>query len=425
MLVVLPISAIAGQWQSESLTSFSTSYNDNPTLLPTELNPQSTASMTAFYESEFTYLTPASTFGIAPRVQGIYYLDRDLSDLDTINYFLTLDSTVRRALVNWGITAGLDQQNILSSEDTDPNDPDSGGDGNFLRADDTLTRYRVSPRVSWTPTPQDSLSLGLNYTVVDYDLDFTGRSDFETYAITLNYQRILSLRQSIGVTGGWLDSSADRLGLVLLCDGDLLPETGCTNFQLETADFLNDSDGYNANLLYSFNWTETLTVNASFGRQNTDVSSRVIAGGQESFAVDSNFKSDQYSLRLVSERERTEWNLGISRAVQPSSNGAPSDKIQFDAGIGYRITDRMRGSFAVVAFRQESVSDARITENEFLRADAGLSYSLNRQWSVNTTYSFRNNDPRLVNLQGEEADATQSLNRKSNSISISTRYSFR
>lgn len=423
--VLLPSVTLAGQWQTESNASLISRYNDNPTLAPKSSNPIATSIAVGTYEAEFIYADPAFNFTFTPNVQANYYLDRDLEELDSINFLANTSVTLLREQTTWGINSRISRRNILSSEDTDPNDPDEGGDGNFIRADDNLTLISVSPRATWKISPQADLNSSLSYSIADYDLDFTGRSDFENFSANLFYDWAFSQRHSLGIFGNWFSSDAERLSLIVLCGGEFPPPPGCTNLQVNEGTFENNSSGYSVSLTYKFRFNSLVDINASIGRQSTQLES-VADGGTQRISIKSTFASQQYRLSLTTRGERTNWEIGISQAIQPAtSDGAPSDRLQANARLQHRFTERISTNLAIVAYRRSSVSSARIRESEFLRTDLSLSWRVARRISISGTYAFRKDSPRLVIFEGRPATAESSLSRQSNSFSVSFRYTFR
>jgi len=423
-----PMMATAGGWEVDPEVTVSTRYNDNPTLQPEFFNPISALSGIAILRANISTTEANSAFELRPRIQTTYYPEKVFEELNRTDWFLNGSYNFNDAL--WAFTSGFsyDKQSVISSEDSDPTDPGNGGSGNFFRVDDTREQFSFSPGISYRPTLRDTILLNGTFSSTDHKLDFTNRADFDTYGLSFNYQRALSNRHSVGFFATAYTTDSSRIGAVITCDDGNFPSV-CPGVPEESlilipGEFINDSDGNSFNLSYSFDWTENTQLKLNFGRQETDIISGVVipAGSIE---TKSSFKSNQYLVGITSTRQLFDWEINASRSVQPNSNGTPSDKIQLQAQITTRHTPKLSSNIAAIGFRQTARNAAFARENEFVRLDMTLTWRINRDFSLNGTYIFRNRDPEITRFDdGLEDNPSDNAVRKSNSFTLALRYKF-
>lgn len=408
--------ASAGQWENSNLAAIVGRYDDNPTLLPDAEDPDSTTLLVATYDSEFLYREPDRQYTFTPRIQGVYYPDRDFKDLDRIEYFLRANANFQGLRFNWGINGSYSSQSILSSEDADPENPDSDASGNFLRVDDTRDTLSIAPNFSWAMSERDQINGSVVYSVVDHELDFTGRADFDTYALNLNYQRSLSERHFVGVALGTYAVESEQLAFTRIDLGGGMFGTAISELEF-------DSDGRNASVTYTYLASEKTSFNASLGRQETDLESRrILLGTTDSF--ESSSRGTTYDVGFTTRGERWTFEGNASRRVSPNSNGTPSDRTQLQFKNTYRLTEKLTAALAAIGYKQNRTSASRTDNNDFLRADFSLGWRLDRRWSASFIYTYRKRDPRSADLLGGAVPARQNLVRTSDSVSLSLRYEF-
>lgn len=423
LTVLASANAYSSGWDVKTKTRLGAQYEDNPALQPDFSDPVATNSAIAQVEALILKEEPNSSLEIAPRARATYYPDKDFEDLNRIDYFFRGAYSQSESLWNWSISANYDYQSILSSEDSDPTNPDDSGSGNFLQADDKRERYGVSPTLQWNPTQKDRVLVGVSYTNVDHKLEFTNRSDFETYGGSISYDRSLTERQSLGFFMTRSQTDSDRRGAVLACIDGTIPNL-CPGVIVIDGTFINDSESESLNFTYNYNLTEITRLRASYGRQKTDIESGLVVPNDQLFNT-ATFKSNQYSLALITRERRYDWELNASRSIQPSSNGAPSDKNQIQSRLQYRFTPTLTGTVAALAYESESRSAFLRQETKFIRADLSLAWNLDRNWQVSGTYTYRSRDPQVVSLNAAESvNVTTNAARTNHSLSITMNYTF-
>lgn len=428
-------SASAGVWDNEGLIATSVRWSDNPALLSDIQETESTLALVASAQGEFSFIDPNREITIVPKIVQTYYPDRDFSDLDQTDYFLRVSTNTRDKLINWGGSVSYDDQGILTAEDANLEDPDDSGDANFLSADDRRERIAITPTFSWAPTTKDLVSVSAGFSRVDFDQEFTGRADFDTYTTAVNYQRSVTERQGLGLSYSTFSSDAESSFFTLVCSDGGFVFLGCPDdtrdITLQTVN--NDSDGRNLEINYTYQISELIAGNLSFGRQETEIETRSSIPG-DSFSSASSFRSNTYRAGLSKDGPRFDWSFSLSRSVQPTSLGSPADTIRFSGNMSYRLTELVSVSLQGSGFTQDVRSALTSRENEFVRVDATLSWRFTRRLSVNSTYTFRRQNPNVRQLAQDPADDNDTpvdpinealnLTRTSNSVTVFLRYNF-
>ena len=429
-MTLVSATAWAGAWENEGEFSAAASYSDNPGLLTELQNPEGALATVATARANLRFIDPNREVAIVPTLRQTYYPDSDFRDLNQTDYLFRISTNTLERRVTWGAELAYDDQGILSAEDTNPDDPNDGGDANFLRADDRRERFVAAPRLNLQISPQDVVSVSVNYTIVDFELDFTDRSDFDSYGGSINYDRQLTQRQTLGFLASRSTLEATRLGRFPVCINGELPtfqpdgSLSCLPVTVVVGDLTNDSEGTSLRLVYTFNLSEQTQLNAALGRQSTDIESGIFLPNEQQVS-ESSFKSTEYNLGIVRTGEHYNWRVNASRSVQPSSIGQPADKIQVSGSFGYRVTERLNMEVAGVAFKQDLKSALVTRENEFLRADLTMAWRLTRNWALTGAYTFRRQNPTIRRLDEIETPENASLIRRSNTASLTLRYRFR
>lgn len=436
----IPLQAEAGQWQNEADLSTGFRYNDNPGFLIDEREPEGALANVTAGAASLAYRSPNREAVIRPRIQRTYYFDDDFEDLNQTDYRLRASTNTLRRRLTWGAEFSYADEGVLTAEDVDAEDPTQGGDANFLAANDRVERLFLSPSINWQLTQRDLVTLSANYANVDFDRDFTLRSDFENYGATINYSRQVTKRQSIGFLASRTVLESTRLVRLPVCeDGslpvllplpigisipDCPPDDLIVPPLLGVGDFINDSKGTSLRFVYSFDFSEQLQFSAQVGRQNTDIESGVVLPATDDLQQ-AQFRSTEYNISLTHAGQRTNLQVNLSRIVQPTSFGQPADTIRLSTSFNYRLTPLITLELTGVAFQQDLRTAVLAQENQFYRADIALRWRLSRSLALVSTYTYRNQELDLRRFEGTLAETRSLLNSDSNAASITAQYRFR
>lgn len=357
--------AAADEWNYAARAGLSSVYDDNPTLTE-DSNIDSTFRFLAFYEMDIETRRDNTVFEISPRVSRDYYPDSEDSDLESTDYEITGTWSTVTPTSRWNVNFRTSEENILSTDtvaETGITD---------TTADDSRTIYSVSPSVTWTPTPKDSLIFGLNWNKIDFDKDFTNRNDSETTGANFSYLRAITQKQSLGLTGRVTSSERDNTRCTLYtyyiddavaaprpseppCDefpdnspnnlfpvfapsgallglgsnADIFPSPDDYLFTqniLSTSD--SDTDTYSVTLDYQYTFSPLLSISLSAGREKTKTSNTLedINGTtllQDSvlvFLPPNNFivVNDSFVSRRKTDAENETYNVRVTKLTERS-----------------------------------------------------------------------------------------------------------
>jgi hypothetical protein len=453
-LVILLLSsynpALASAWDWGSNITLSSVYNDNPTLRDDDLETEDTFRFLAAYEMDMQRQSANRSFTFNPRVTRDYYPDSDKSDLESTDFFLNGSYRVSRPTFNWGLTANVDRQNILSNDNSVAQ---SGSANNTFRADDIQYTYRVSPSFSWQISGRDQMTISVSARKTDFDLDYTGRSDVEAYSFNTSYLRTLTLRQQVGISGSLSHSNAEgtscRLDLNFITNpGNPQPPIfePCTNLNDPTivnAFNRNETDSYNLSIDYNYAWSETVSLKARYGLQSSDSSQIVRDADGVTLLIDadtfdentntadpideinSTFESSTYDIALTKQFETADYKISLNRQVIPSQAGTPQDRYQVGFDLNAKLTPRLDSRLKLTAWEQESIflaSDDNSTninrKTRYFQGAMRLSWNFTRKLSMQGKYTYRYRDRDALG----DTDSTTST---SNAINIGVSYKFK
>ena len=421
-------SAYADGWEYGSRAALTLNTDDNPTLIADEIvvgiDPDTGEEITedrresifrflAYYEFELQNQTANRSFNIRPRVSRDYFPDREDSDLENFAYnvpgFYSITGQTTR--FNLGFSARQDQaiSNDINAE--------GNVQGQGFRADDIFVVYSITPTFTWTPTPNDQFFLSGSWSKQDFDLDFTGRSDFEGKGASLSYSRTLTPRQTLGLTAQINNGDLEGRNCLNVPAGVFPDNPPCSErpgilpgFVQTNITNKNSTDLTSFTVDYSFRITPTLEFRASIGRQNTETEQQIIDDDGNDALPGSEFESDNetYNIGLTKSTERSEIRFTAGRStVLQSVNGTPQDRDTYDLTIQSRWTPKIRTILRLNYRDQQSVffrdaedgdiADRIEQKNRFYNGELQLRYQLSRKWSAVTAYRYQQRDIDGVN----------------------------
>ncbi len=439
--------ALAGAWDWGADASINSNYNDNPTLrADDDPRKQSTFRFLATYKMDIEQKSASSRFRFTPRVTRDYYPDEQFKALESTDFFLPGSASLIRPTTSWNLGFNASRQNVLSNETTIAED---GSTLSSFRADDIQYIFSLAPNVTWSMTPRDQLTLSASAAIVDFDLDYTGRSDYEVYSLNTSYRRSVTERQQLGFTG--FVSRNESEGTNCRVNNNAANPTPpvtepCTIFDTPSrvnAVNQNETDSNGFTVDYRYSWSETVSLVARIGLQSSDsvltvndADGNSIVGeiillpdgrisGTEVEEILSTFESTTYDISLDRKMERYEFTLGAQRRVRPSSLGTPQDRYQLVLDGKYRWTEKLTFIYNLIAWEQQSIFLSGVDNNElerktrFFSGNFRLNWSFHRDWSVNGGYRYRYRD------RDAGVNSLNTVTSTSNEFRIGFNYTFR
>jgi hypothetical protein len=424
-------SASANAWDWDAKMSLGGNYNNNPTLNSNVERTSELFRFVAAYEMDIERYAQGSSLTLTPRITRDYYPDRTKSDLESTDLFLRGNYSRNNARSSYGLSFNVSRQNVLSSDSSVL----EGSNGpNDFRADDIRYSFGLAPRGSLFITPRDQLLFGATLNMTRFELDYSGRSDFETGGLSGSYSHQLNSRQKIGFSGFYNLSRSEgtscRTDLNAEAGNKPLPQPPNTNCDRTFSPYLvsatneNESNGLNLSLDYSFDVSPTLALGASVGIQNTNSTLTIEDSNGATILIDPNtcdpngditscqplvesetdFSSTSYNIKVKKLTEKTTYQASASRSVSASQLGTPQDRYKIGLTAKTELTSRFNSDINLAVSRQQSIilaaEDSSSTElfTYFYSAQLKFTYTLNRRWNISGTYKFKYRDKdQLVN----------------------------
>jgi hypothetical protein len=403
LLITLTLSCtqvLAGAWNYGARVGLNSNYSDNPTLADEDRESDSLFKMLAAYNMDIEWSEPGKSFTIEPRVTRDYYPDSANSELESTDYFIPGNFSVYGKKSSLNMTFDYREQNILSSDSAVLDSLDTT---NF-RADDTRTQYGIGGAYTFNATEQDQVFLSGNWSKSDFDLDYTGRNDNDSYFFSGSYSHSLSPRYGVGF--GLTYSSFKAEGnncappdparpIDPLLSFDPCPNTRVNIFNE------SETDNYSVTLNFSAQLTPNTKLTAKYGQQSSTSKTSInyIADGSPYIPeTDTDQDGETYDIGLNGEFERYSYNFSAGRSIKPSQTGSANNTTNLTLRQQYEFSEKLTGTLDLRGSERESVLresddtnlDSRKTRT--LEANTRVNWRINRVWSVSFLYAYRYRD---------------------------------
>jgi len=168
--------------------------------------------------------------------------------------------------------------------------------------------------------------LSANWRKSDFDLDYTGRSDVESYSASSQYRRSVTDRQEAGISANISHSEAEGINCRFNLNNAANPGNPaspvfepCTNFTdplVVTALNDNETDGYNVSLDYKYELSETAAVAARFGIQDSDSSQTIQDADGVTILIDENGVPEN---EIETNFESTTYDISFTKKLEIST----------------------------------------------------------------------------------------------------------
>ena len=164
MGVMLPVVALAADWELNPKVEAGYLFDDNYRLTSpgTEIEVQGPLLDAAL---EMRVRQPAGEFSFTPRIRATYFPDEQ--DLDTVDYFGTLDWQHKGQRLTSDVVGEFSQQDVVNSEQPDaevPTGADLGqgdiGDSGIVLVKNRRTRGALNPSFEYEMSARRSLEFG-------------------------------------------------------------------------------------------------------------------------------------------------------------------------------------------------------------------------------------------------------------------------
>jgi len=179
LLGAVPLAAVlasapagAAAWELNPSVEAGLMYDDNYRLTPVAGNEIEVQGPVVDASLEMRTLTQTGEFSFTPRVRATYFPDE--TDLDTVDYFGTLDWQHRGQRAQTNIRGEFAQQDVINSEQPDAGtggdlgEPDIGDSG-ISFVENRRRRASLRPTVAFDVSQRSELQFGAGYTDVSFD----------------------------------------------------------------------------------------------------------------------------------------------------------------------------------------------------------------------------------------------------------------
>jgi hypothetical protein len=393
---------LAGGWNYGARVGLNSNYSDNPTLADEDRESDSLFKMLAAYNMDIEWSEPGRSFTIKPRVTRDYYPDSDKSELESTDYSIPGQFSVYGKKSSFNMTFDYQEQNILSSDSAVI---DSFDTTNF-RADDTRTRYGIGGAYTFNATERDQVFLSGTWNKSEFDLDYTGRNDNESYFFSGSYSHNLTARYKVGFGLNYssLKSEGNNCFAVLtqedIDNGVVLPPSlsfdPCQNTQVNINN-KSETNNYSATLNFSAQLTPNTGLKLKYGQQTSDSKSSVkTTDGMPIYPeTDSDQDGETYNFALDGQFERYTYNFSAGRKIKPSQQGSAQNTTTLTLRQQYDLSEKLTGIFSLRGSERESVLSESDDTNlgsrktRTFEADTKVQWKINRVWSVSLLYAYR------------------------------------
>lgn len=385
--LAIPFTGGAAEWTAEPSVKLRREYNDN---LQLSIYPHKSVNG--------SLITPALDLGVAGPVWKIGFgaeatqrrysgqegLDRD----DSLLRLTSLYGTERNTLQ---LNASRTRDSAVISESVDVDT----GTVESLKERETDT---VNPTWTWMYSPTTQLQLGYQQTDVSYEANSlsVGLYDYRYRATTVTFANQLSERNQIFISGGYSEFHVPTTGF----------DSETRNFQAGiTTNFTESTKG---TLQVGQRRTESFTKGGSpiYTRFSTIFGDFLVQTGvtQDTRAQTTGLV---FSGNLDLKYESTDWNLSLSRSLDPSGSGGQVEQDQFrfrfNKSLSPRVGVNINGSALKLRTEEGNISNSDRTVYDLA---PGAYWQWTREWRVGTNYRYA----RVKRVYENEAADSNSLN---------------
>ena len=352
---LLPLAASAADWELNPALEVGYLFDDNYRLSQpgTEIEVKGPL---ADAQLEMRARRPNGEFSFTPRVRATYFPDEQ--DLDTVDYFATLDWQHRGQRFSSDLIGEFADQDVVNSEQPDavlPPDPSLGqgdiGDSGVVLVKNRRTRGSIRPVFEYELSQRRSLEFGGSYVDVSYDNEIAGAQvDFR---------------------------NADLYaGLVTR----LTPTTSLTtrlrgaNYDI---DLRGETNSYGAELQWDTRNAADTRKYLRLGAQNVEL----LSGGSKTAWVAGGGAS-----MLMG---RHQLFLDLMRGVGPSSAGIVVTRDQLRLRWTYDMTPRLAFLAGIRGTHDDDVDpDSTFRARSYATGDVGLQWRWQEDFSLRVAYDY-------------------------------------
>ena len=404
-------------WEIRPEVDTSVRFETNPGLATDSQNEDEATSLEIFFELPVTYETERTLAVFTPRYLRSFYAESSDSDLEDEDLILPLRYRYRWLRAEAGFYASYSDLSVRTSE-FDSVDPDGdiiNGSGSTRVVDDSQIRWRFDPYYRYNLSERNALSLSGRWSDVSYDRDtsITRRFDYDSGSVSAGWTHSFNARNAVSLilSGGYYESEANNAGVS------------------------NETDSYSARLAYERGLSERTTLTVTGGVSNTDWEStfpQLVVNGNPVVDADGNPVCDQLvdidgdgivdavipiacvqsgddtnfvgGIDLTSRTETDRFTISLDQEIRPSSGGVTTLSTVGRVFWRKRWSERFSSKIGTVLVRNEDVGSTSDRERTFANAEATFRYRITQMFALRGGYRLKYDD--FTNVLGiDEGDA--------------------
>jgi hypothetical protein len=369
---ILANGAAADQWYISPQVSLRTLYDDNVRLL--SVNPVGSFGTIARADAKFGRRTEISNVDIDAGLSNYWYAN--VSELNTTNGYLGLNSAYQLERSRLGLDARVDYDSSLTSEIAT-----SG----LVQVNKRQTRLFVKPSWSYSLSERSTLDLSASYTNVSYE---------DVQLIPLYNYRVATL----DMNGTYLWSERTQL----------FARLSYQYYDADKVDTRSNSIGLMVGGAYAL--SESMSLTALAGVRVTSQSTPTLFGS----SGDQTSIGPLVDLKLEKRFEVGKLSLDVSQTLLPSSTGELLNTTAGAVALDYPITPRWSFDLNANAYiNRYPGGGANINDRNYFDVSPKLTRKLSEWWQLDLAYRFR--------YQKYQGSANQAV---SNAVLLTLRYTW-
>ncbi|GMR09006.1 MAG: hypothetical protein BMS9Abin26_2018 [Gammaproteobacteria bacterium] len=346
--------AQGAEWYMEPSVTAKEQYDDNVRLSAT--NQTSTWATFLLPELKIGSRTETSEIDITGRAEFSRY--HSAKELNSDDQFLNFSGSHRNERNRWAVDIDYERDSTLRTLADD-----TGRVGTEALRVETA---RIAPSWTHVVSEKSTLNLGASYTDVHYpDPGNSNLSDSETTGVSGSWQYQWTTPTVLFITGYANKYEQD---------------TGVTSTTIEY---------FGVNLGFDHKLTETFSVSASIGRQESDSEQKTRIGN---LILKTGGKGSGLLFNVSAEKntETTRYKASLNRSTSPSVTGNLNNRDEFKFNYNRRLTEKMNVLFEARYLLQESsLGNNTNNDRKFWVVSPALSWQMSRNWYFNARYRHR------------------------------------
>lgn len=398
--LTVPELSLAWTWQAVPVIDTYLSYETNPDNFAEQTLEDDAFFLAVGGALRMAAATPQTSIAFEPKVRFRESWGNDgNSQLDGNDIVLPLDIGTQWSRAALSLSGNYSR---LPSREADyqvvnPNEPlPPGGVGCSVDAsgrctiDEYQESWNVGPGFRYSLTPLTSIDLSGSVASTTYtDAEITNRFDYDYSYASVGLSRTINPKHRVSVSSNLSRYEADQ------ASGTARNRTDSTGFSLGYEYLLSDSTSINASAGASFSDFRASGLATIDGLPCLNPSTgQFVSCTTES--EESSFVGELFLIQQLGKSITTQ--VGISRELQPNSDGAQTTTDQATVYVQRNLTQRLQLSGGISYIMQEAIGADALEvlrqrfDRDYARVELAVRWQLARSWYLNGQYAYYTED---------------------------------